>query len=52
MQQKYDILIKENELQKELINILKEDRKLFSSLIEYKQEVKEVSTKKKKKKKK
>ncbi|MDQ1282182.1 MAG: hypothetical protein QG630_533 [Patescibacteria group bacterium] len=52
LQHKYEILNNEFEAQKELINILKEDRKLFSSLIEYRKEVEEVTTKKKKKKKK
>lgn len=52
LKQKYEILEKENEAQKELIQLLKEDRKLFQNLIEYKQSVEQVTTKKKKKKKK
>lgn len=52
LNQKYEILEKENEAQKELIQLLKEDRKLFSNLIEYKKEVEHLTTKKKKKKKK
>ncbi len=52
LQLKYDNLKDKFESQKELIFILKEDRKLFSGLIEYRKEVEEVTTKKKKKKKK
>jgi len=52
LQLKYDILKDKFDSQKELINILKEDRKLFSGLIEYRKEVEEVTTKKEKKKKK
>ena len=52
LQLKYDSLKEKFESQKELIYILKEDRKLFSGLIEYRKEVEEVTTKKKKKKKK
>lgn len=52
LQHKFEILSNEFETQKELLNILKEDRKLFSNLIEYKKEVEHLTTKKKKKKKK
>jgi len=49
LQLKYDILKEKIEAKEELIYILKEDRKLFSNLIEYKREVEQVTTKKKKK---
>lgn len=51
LQLKYDTLKEKYDTQKELIAILKEDRKLFSGLIEYKRKVEQVSTKKEKKKK-
>ena len=52
LQLKYDNLIEKLKAKEELIFILKEDRKLFSGLIEYKKEVEQVTTKKEKKKKK
>lgn len=51
LQQKYEVLKKENEAQKELIELLKEDRKLFQNLIEYKKEIEQVTNEKRKKKK-
>ncbi len=52
LQLKYDNLIEKLKAKEELIFILKEDRKLFNNLIEYKKEVEQVTTKKEKKKKK
>ena len=52
LQLKYDLLKEKLEAKEEVIYILKEDRKLFSNLIEYKPKVKKESTKEKKKKKK
>jgi len=52
LQVEYNYLKEKNESQKELINILKEDRKLFSNLIEYRKEVEQPLTKKEKKSKK
>ena len=49
LQLKYEALQKEMEVQKEIISILKEDRKLFTHLIEYKKEVKQLTTNDKKK---
>ena len=52
LQLRYDSLKDKFDAQKELITILKEDRKLFSGLIEYRKEVEQVTTKEEKKKKK
>jgi len=49
LQQKYDILKEKLIDKEEIIHLLKEDRKLFSNLIEYRKKVEQPSTKKKKK---
>lgn len=51
LQQKYEILEKEKELQKDIIEILKGDIKIFHHLIEYKKEIEQITTEKRKKKK-
>ncbi len=50
--QKYEILKSKLDVKEELIYILKEDRKLFSGLIEYRKEVEPLNQKEEKKKKK